>query len=56
LPPRIAVQPLRRGRTSVDVLQLSETVVPMPGASMRLLEFTIAIAALAVAVLLSFAH
>jgi hypothetical protein len=49
---------LRRGRTpgDADVLQLSETVVPIPGASMRVLEFTIATAALAVALLLGLAH
>ena len=54
---RIAVGPLRRrGSTREDVLQLSQTVVPMPGASMRVLEFTIAAAAIGVAILLGFAH
>jgi hypothetical protein len=49
----MVVEPLRRGRTAeADVLQLSETVVPMPGASMRVLEFLISAAALAVALLL----
>lgn len=56
--PRIAVQRLRRGRRSgeVDALRLSQTVVPIPGASMRLLEVTIAIAAFAVAILLGVTH
>lgn len=55
---RIAVEQLRRGRTGADtdILQLSETVVPMPGASMRILEVLIATAALGVAVLLGLAH
>ena len=55
---RIAVRPLRPGRPAqaVDALQLSETVVPMPGASMRILEILIAMAALGVAVLLGLAH
>jgi hypothetical protein len=50
---RIVVETLRRGRTAdADVLQLSETVVPIPGASMRVLEFLISAAALGVALLL----
>ena len=55
---RIAVEQLRRGRTGAetDILQLSETVVPMPGSSMRILEVLIATAALAVALLLGLAH
>jgi hypothetical protein len=58
LPTRIGVESLRRGRTGseADVLQLSETVVPMPDASMRVLEFMISLAAIAVAVLLGVAH
>ena len=56
-----AVNRLRgRGRDPrSDVLQLSETVVPIPGASaasMRFLEFTIATLALAVALMLGFAR
>ena len=48
----------RRGRPPLreDALQLSQTVVPMPATSMRALEFTIAVAALAVAILLGVAH
>ena len=48
----------RRGRTPLreDALQLSRTVVPIPAGSMRVLEFTIAVAALAVAILLGVAH
>jgi hypothetical protein len=55
---RIGVEALRRGRTGseADVLQLSETVVPMPDASMRVLEFLIALAAIGVAVLLGLVH
>ena len=55
---RIVVDQLRRGRRTrdTDILQLSETVVPMPGASMRVLEFLISAAALAVAILLSLAR
>jgi hypothetical protein len=55
---RIRVAGLRRGRqgSEADVLQLSETVVPMPGASMRALECMIAIAAIGAAVLLGFLH
>ena len=54
---RIAVGPLRRRASRrADVLQLSETVVPMPGASMRVLEFMIAAAAIGVAILLGLAH
>jgi hypothetical protein len=58
LPTRIGVESLRRGRTGseADVLQLSETVVPMPDASMRVLELLIAIAAIAAAVLLGLVH
>lgn len=52
---RILVDTRRSGPTAdPDTLQLSETVVPMPGASMRVLEFLISAAALAVAVLLGF--
>lgn len=49
---------LRRGRTSAppDALQLSYTVVPLPGASMRVLEFAVACTALAAAILLGLAH
>lgn len=48
----------RRGRpgSDADVLQLSETVVPIPGPSMRLFEFAIASAAIAVALLLGVAR
>jgi len=46
----------RRSGAEADALQLSETVVPMPGPSMRILEFVMATAAIAVAVLLGFAH
>jgi len=48
----------RRDRAPLreDALQLSQTVVPMPSGSMRALEFTIAVAALAVAILLGVAH
>lgn len=54
---RIAVPQLRRGRRSeTDVLQLSETVVPMPGASMRILEVLIAAVALGVAIVLGLAR
>jgi hypothetical protein len=53
---RIVVETLRRGRTADDVLQLSETVVPIPGASMRVLEFLVSAAALGVALLLSLAR
>ena len=54
---RIVVETLRRGRTAdADVLQLSETVVPIPGASMRVLEFLVSAAALGVALLLSLAR
>lgn len=55
---RIAVQRLRRGRTGsdADILQLSETVVPIPGASMRILEVLIATAALGVAIVLGLWH
>jgi hypothetical protein len=55
---RIRLEALRRGRTGSeeDVLQLSETVVPMPDASMRVLEFMIALAAIAAAVLLGLLH
>lgn len=54
---RIVVDTLRRGRTAdADVLQLSETVVPIPGASMRVLEFLVSAAALGVALLLSLAR
>jgi hypothetical protein len=56
-----AVSRLRRGdaQTQADVLRLSDTVVPIPGAStasMRVLEFTIATMALAVAIILGFAR
>ena len=52
----MVVDQLRRDRKpgDADILQLSETVVPMPGASMRLLEFLISAAALGVAILLGF--
>lgn len=55
---RIAVDQLRRGRTraDTDILQLSETVVPIPGASMRILEVLVATAALGVAILLGLAR
>ena len=46
----------RRQMAETDVLQLSETVVPMPDASMRILEFCIASLAIVVAVVLGFAH
>jgi hypothetical protein len=54
-----AVSRLRGGgaKSRSDVLQLSETVVPIPGASaasMRFLEFTIATLALAAALILGF--
>lgn len=54
----IAANRSRRGRTGADtdILQLSETVVPIPGASMRILEVLIATAALGVAILLGLAH
>ena len=55
---RIVDDRLRRGRTGADadILQLSESVVPMPGASMRILEVIVATTALAVAILLGLAH
>ena len=55
---RIVDDRLRRGRTGADadILQLSESVVPMPGASMRILEVVVATTALAVAILLGLAH
>lgn len=55
---RIPVEWRRRGRTrpEADVLHLSGTVVPMPGASMRILEVAIASAALVVGILLGLAR
>ena len=58
--PRIAPH-LRRRRAQVepDILQLSQTVVPVPGASsasMRFLEFAIASIALVVAIVLGLGH
>jgi len=55
---RLVIDQLRRGGpgSEADVLHLSETVVPMPGPSMRIFEFILATAAIGVAVLLGFAH
>jgi hypothetical protein len=55
---QLVIDQLRRGRSGsdADVLQLSETVVPLPGPSMRIFEFLIASAAIAVALLLGFTH
>ena len=49
---------LRRGRpsTAPDPIQLSDTVVPLPTASMRILEFTLAGVALGFAALLGLAR
>ena len=55
---REVIDQLRRGRhgSDADVLQLSGTVVPVPGPSMRILEFVMASAAIAVALLLGIAR
>ena len=55
---RMAMDQLRRSGpgSEADILQLRESVVPMPGPSMRIFEFVIAAAALGFAVLLGFAH
>lgn len=49
---------IRRGQpgADADVLQLSETVVPMPDASMRVLEFLLASVAIVVAIVLGVTH
>jgi hypothetical protein len=52
---RYAVRP-NPAPVRVDSLQLSGSVVPMSGAPMRILEATIAFAALATAALLAFIH
>jgi hypothetical protein len=51
---RIRVAP--RERADRDALQLSRTVMPTSGASMRILESTIAVVALAAAILIGFAR
>ncbi|HEY2915827.1 MAG TPA: hypothetical protein VGI98_01300 [Candidatus Limnocylindrales bacterium] len=57
---RLVIDQVRRGRggsgSDADVLQLSETVVPMPGPSMRIFEFVMATAVIGFAVILGFAH
>ena len=47
---------LHRRRTDADILQLSRTVVPMGGASMRVLEFVVAATALGVGIVLGLAR
>jgi hypothetical protein len=51
----LSVQP-ERARLRADSLQLSRSVVPMSGASMRILEGTIAAAAILTAVLIGLGH
>jgi hypothetical protein len=51
----LSVQP-ERARLRADSLQLSSSVVPMSGASMRILEGTIAVAAIITAVLIGLGH
>lgn len=52
---RLSVQP-ERARLRADSLQLSSSVVPMSGASMRILEGAIAVAAIITAVLIGLGH
>ena len=52
---RLPIQP-ERVRLRADSLQLSGSVVPMSGASMRILEATIAVAAIVTAVLIGLGH
>jgi hypothetical protein len=51
-----ALEHQRQARKRRNALRLSHTVVPLPEASMRLLEFSLAFAALGVALLLGLAH
>ena len=52
---RLSVQP-ERVRLRADSLQLTSSVVPMSGASMRILEGTMAVAAILTAVLIGLGH
>jgi hypothetical protein len=53
---RPATDRLRRGRDDADILQLSRAVVPMAGASMRILEIVVAVAALGFGIILGIAR
>jgi hypothetical protein len=52
---RLSVRP-ERAPLRADSLQLSSSLVPMSGASMRILEGTIAVAAILTAVLIGLGH
>ncbi|HEV2005980.1 MAG TPA: hypothetical protein VGQ85_05130 [Candidatus Limnocylindrales bacterium] len=52
---RVAVQ-LERARLQADSHHLPSSVVPMSGASMRILEGTMAVAAIITAVLIGLGH